>query len=451
MSMNTQPLQEIESEKNLISYLLARGVSGQEDMGLKANDFYLDIHKRTFESVLDLIRDGVAIDILTVTNQMRERQLFKDEPKELQYLSTLLRDTVPSQTLDYYVRRVKRMADRRRYAEALQLAIDKVKSEPGENDTVFSFIEQSLMDISRMERSKGLQRVENDSKLLIEYLQNVIRNSQLGGGGISGLRTHYAELDKLTTGLKSHELMILAARPGNAKTTFALNIAANVANKKKKNVVIFSLEMSRLELLLKLVSAEARIDSYSMKTGAISTLNFNVLKEAIATVTTAPIFIDDSGVLSIQEFSARIRQLRTTEEISLIIVDYLQLMNDPRAALGGRQQEVANISRGLKQIAREAGCPVIALSQMNRSIETRSKDQRPQLSDLRESGAIEQDADIVCFIYREEAVKAPEDVLPENRGIAEIIIAKNRAGSTGDLKLIFNPKISKFDNLPVKG
>ncbi|MDF3819238.1 replicative DNA helicase [Leptospira sp. 96542] len=447
--MNSNPLQEIESEKNLIGYLLMRGVAGKEDLGLKPEDFYLESHRRIYEAMDDLVQEGVALDIVTVTNQMREKRLFKDESRDLEYITSLYKDSVPYQPLDYYVKRVKRISDRRKYVETLNEAIDKVKTEPGENDTVFSVIEQSLMDISRQERTKGLRIVREDSNLLIDYIKTVVANSQLGGGGINGLKTHFTGLDQATTGLKSHELMILAARPGNGKTTFALNIAANAALKEKKAVVIFSLEMSRLELLLKLISADARIDSYALKAGTLTPAQMSQLKDSIGTITSSKIYIDDSGYLTIQEFSARLRQLRTTEEVGLVIVDYLQLMSDPKAAMGGRQQEVANISRGLKQMAREISCPVIALSQMNRSIENRSKDQRPQLSDLRESGAIEQDADIVCFIYREEMVKPPEELDPNKKGMAEIIIAKNRAGATMDFPLMFNPKISRFDNVPI--
>ncbi|MDZ4727438.1 MAG: replicative DNA helicase [Leptospira sp.] len=446
--MSSNPLHEIESEKNLIGFLLTRGAAGQEDMGLSPEDFYLEIHQRMFNAIVALIDAGVALDPVSVSSHMRENSLFKDESKDLVYLTGILRDTVPSQGLDYYIRRIKRSSDRRKYLERLSASIEKVKTEPGDNDTVFSEIEQLLMDISRQERSKGLRKVKEDANALIEYLQNVVKNSA-SGGGISGLKTHYTGLDLATTGLKPHELMILAARPGNGKTTFALNIASNVAIKERKTVAIFSLEMSRLELLLKLLSAEARIDSYAMKSGSLTPTQMSQLKDAVGTVTTANIFIDDSGYLTIQEFSARLRQLRTTEDIGLVIVDYLQLMSDPRSAQGGRQQEVSSISRGLKQMAREIGCPVIALSQMNRSIETRSKDQRPQLSDLRESGAIEQDADIVCFIYREEMVKPPEELAPDKKGMAEIIIAKNRAGATDDFPLMFNPKISRFDNVPI--
>lgn len=443
-----EPLQEIESEKNLISYILTRGVSGQEDLRLKPEDFYLDLHKRTFQAVQDLIQIGTPIDLLTATNHMREVQLFKDEGKELQYLANLLRETVPAQPLDYYVFRVKKVSDRRRYIHSLEEAIRKVSSEPGENDSVFSFVEQSLMEISREERSKGLIRIKQDAKELIDYISNVVKQSSLGSGGISGLKTHFHAFDQYTTGLKSHELVIIAGRPGYGKTTLALNIASHVAMRDLKTVAIFSLEMSRLEIELKLLSSESRIDSYSIKSGSLTQANLVGIKDAIAKITAAPIYIDDSGYLSIQEFAARVRQLKTQEDLSLIVVDYLQLLSDPTAfKSGGRQQEVANVSRGLKQVAREMNCPVIALSQMSRNIESRSGDQRPQLSDLRESGAIEQDADIVCFIYREEMVKTKEEIAPEKKGVAEIIIAKNRSGSTGEFSLLFNPKIGKFDNM----
>ncbi|GBF48738.1 replicative DNA helicase [Leptospira ryugenii] len=443
--MSSNPLHEIESEKNLIGFLLTRGVVGQEDIGLEPNDFYLEIHRRIFQAIDELISEGIALDAVSVTSHMREKGLFKDESKDLVYLTSVFRDTVPTQSLDYYIRRIKRSSDRRKYLEKLSVSIEKVKSEPGDNDTVFSEIEQSLMDISRQERSKGLRLVKDDKLSLIEYIQNVVKNN-VDGGGITGLRTHFSGLDNATTGLKPHELLILAARPGNGKTTFALNVASNVCFKEGKTVAIFSLEMSRLELLLKILSAEARIDSYALKSGSLTPTQQIQIKDAILTVTNASLFIDDSGYLTIQEFSARMRQLKSTENIGLVIVDYLQLMSDPKSAMGGRQQEVASISRGLKQMAREIGCPIIALSQMNRSIESRTKDQRPQLSDLRESGAIEQDADIVCFIYREEMVKPPEEVLPEKRGMAEIIIAKNRSGATDSFELMFNPKISRFDN-----
>jgi replicative DNA helicase len=268
-------------------------------------------------------------------------------------------------------------------------------------------------------------------------------------GATTGLKTHFHELDEVTTGLKQHELMILAARPGIGKTTLALNIATNVAIKDKKTVAIFSLEMSRLELLIKMICSEARINSKLLKTGAVHPNDQSKLLTSIVNVTSAPIYIDDSGALTIWEFKSRVRQLQITTPLSLIIVDYLQIMDDPTVK-DSRQAAVSSISRNLKQMAREANCPVIALSQMSRDVEKRSKDQRPMLSDLRESGAIEQDADIVAFIHREtrdDKSKKDDDIQEDRKNKAEIIIAKNRAGAQKSFDLLFTPEYGKFDNL----
>ncbi|MCX7998840.1 MAG: replicative DNA helicase, partial [Leptospiraceae bacterium] len=348
--------------------------------------------------------------------------------------------------LEYYARRIKNLSSRRNYLKVLQDSIQKVQELENENEEVFTSIEAELAKVSRNVVTKGLRPISDDKNELIDYIKLMFQTK----GTTVGLRTHINGLDDATTGLKPHELVIIAARPGNGKTTFALNIAANVALREKKTVAIFSLEMSRLELLIKMICAEARINASNLKTGSLTTSDQQKLIEVITKVTNAPIFIDDSGSLSIWQFKSRIRQLLITNQLSLIIVDYLQLMNDPTVR-EGRQQEVASISRNLKQMAREANCPIIAISQMSRAVESRSKDQRPQLSDLRESGAIEQDADVVAFIYREELVKAKEEgidkVPDEIRNKAEIIIAKNRSGPVTSFKLNFIPEYSRFDNL----
>lgn len=238
-------------------------------------------------------------------------------------------------------------------------------------------------------------------------------------------------------------MFILAARPGIGKTTFALNIAANVALKEKGNVAIFSMEMSRLELLIKMICSDARINSNLLKTGALHPGDQSKLINSIVNITSSSIYIDDSGALTIWEFKSRIRQLLITNPLSLIVVDYLQLMDDPTVK-ESRQQVVSSVSRNLKQMAREAECPIIALSQLSRDVEKRSRDNKPQLSDLRESGAIEQDADIVAFIHRE---RDSENIPEDKKNMAELIIAKNRAGAQKTFDLIFTPEYSRFDNV----
>ncbi|WCL48310.1 replicative DNA helicase [Leptospira sp. GIMC2001] len=440
--MNPSSLHEVETEKALLGSLLMKGTGGKSDLALKPDDFYLDIHKRVYGAIDDLIAMGVDIDPVSVINLLKETSRITDETRDVEYIMSIYRDTIPTHSLEYYIGRIKRLSDRRKYNKALLDSQEILHEAPGDNDAVFSRIEQALMDISRVERSKGLRPVESDRVDLIDYVKILLENK----GGIMGLRSHYTELDEVTGGFKPHELIVLAARPGNGKTTFALNIALNVALKEKKTVAIFTTEMSRMEMLLKMVCAEARVDSRLLQSGSIPANQSRTLLNAITNITSAPIYIDDSGNFSIQEISARVRQLKTTENPALVIVDYIQLVNDPKVQGQGRQVEVSSVSRHLKLLTRDAGCPILALSQMSREVEKRSKDQRPVLSDLRESGAIEQDADIVAFIHREEIVKG-EETPPEKRGKAELIIAKNRAGALKTFELLFTPKYSRFDNI----
>jgi len=445
--MNPESLFELETEKSFLSYLLIKGANGGIDLGILPSDLYLDLHRRIFQSILELIDANIAVEPVAVINQLKENSRFKDEAKEINYIMQLYTDAILIQPLSYYSRRIKKLSDRRTYLKILQDSIEKVHTDQSDNEEIFTYIESELAKISRNVQSRGLRPVKEDKNDLIDYVKLMYETK----GTTIGLRTHIHFLDEATTGLKPHELVILAARPGNGKTTLALNIASNVALREKKPVAIFSLEMSRMELLIKMICSDARINSSLLKSGALAPNDQSKLLNSIIKVTSAPIYIDDSGSLSIWEFKSRIRQLLITTPLSLIVVDYLQLMNDPTSKDGGRQQEVASISRNLKQMAREAQCPIIALSQMSRAVESRSREQRPQLSDLRESGAIEQDADIVMFIYREELVKAKEeglDKVPDDiKNKAEIIIAKNRSGPVTNFKLNFIPEYSRFDNL----
>ncbi|MBE7413418.1 MAG: replicative DNA helicase [Leptospiraceae bacterium] len=439
--MNPEPLYELETEKSFLGTILIKGSIIDPNIGLSPDDFYQEFHKKIFSTIIGLTDKNVTIDPISVINDLREKAGFRDEPKELEYIYSLYRDTVISQPLSYFIKRIKNLSDRRKYLSVLRESIQLINSDPTENESLFSKIEKDLAVVSKAVQSRGLRNMATDQNELLQYIKTLFENK----GELSGLKTHYPELDELTTGLKSHELMILAARPGRGKTSLALNIAANVSLKDGKAVAMFSMEMSRLELQIKLICADARINSTHLRNGELHKSDQQKLKDSIVRICNAPIWIDDSGSLNLWEFRGRIRQLLTTQPLSLIIVDYLQLMNDPESKEGGRQQEVASISRNLKQMAKEANCPIIALSQMSRAIEQRSKDQRPQLSDLRESGAIEQDADIVAFIHREDMVRPPEEVKPEMVNKAEIIIAKNRSGRMKSFFLTFTPEYGKFD------
>jgi len=444
--MSIGPLYENESEKSFLAHLLLKGATGGTEFGVVPEDFFNDLHKRIFSSILEITDSNIPIDPLSVTNNLREKGRFKDDIKESEYIINLYSNAIVVQPLTYYSRRIKKLSDRRKYIRTLQDAIETVYTDPDENENLFTKVEVDLSKISRTVQSRGLKSVKDDKGELVDYVKLMVETKGL----TTGLKTHFKELDEVTTGLKQHELMILAARPGIGKTTLALNIAANVAIRDKKTVAIFSLEMSRMELLIKLICSEARFNSKSLKTGLLSKENQMSLLKSIISVTSSPLYIDDSGALTIWEFKNRVRQLQTTTPLSLIIVDYLQIMDDPTVR-DGRQAVVSSISRNLKQMAREANCPVIALSQMSREVEKRSKDQRPQLSDLRESGAIEQDADIVAFIHRESKdgkSKNDEEENNDRKGKAEIIIAKNRSGvSQVSFDLLFTPEYGKFTNL----
>lgn len=441
--MTTSPLFENESEKSFLAHLLIRGASGLTELTLKPEDFYNEIHRRIYQTILELVDSNIPVDPIAVTNQLREKARFRDESKESEYIVQLYTGGIVVQPLSYYTRRIKKLSDRRKYVKTLQDAIESVQVDPEENETIFTKIEVDLSRISRTVQNRGLKSIKEDKTDLIEYVRLMMENK----GDLSGLRTHYTELDTLTTGLKPHELIVIAARPGIGKTTLALNIALNVAIKDKKTVAIFSLEMSRLELLIKLICSDARINSNQLKNGSLEPSSKSKLINSIINITSSPIYIDDSGALTIWEFKSRIRQLQMSTPPSLIIIDYLQIMDDPTVK-EGRQAVVSSISRNLKQMAKEANCPIIALSQMSRDVEKRSKDQRPVLSDLRESGAIEQDADIVAFIHREykDGGKDGEDVPLDKKNKAEIIIAKNRAGAMKSFELLFTPEYSRFDN-----
>lgn len=442
--MTSSPLFENESEKSFLAHLLIRGASGNTELSLRPEDFYNEIHRRIYQCIQELIDSNIPIDPISVTNQMREKARFRDEARETEYVVQLYSGGIIVQPLVYYTKRIKKLSDRRKYIKTLQDAIESVQIDPEENETIFTKIEVDLSRISRTVQNRGLKSVKEDKNELIEYVRLMIENK----GDMTGLRTHYNDLDSVTTGLKPHELIVIAARPGIGKTTLALNIALNVAIKDKKTVAIFSLEMSRLELLIKLICSDARINSNHLKTGALEAPSKARLINSIINVTSSPIYIDDSGALTIWEFKSRIRQLQMLTPPSLIIVDYLQIMDDPTVK-EGRQAVVSSISRNLKQMAKEANCPIIALSQMSREVEKRSKDQRPVLSDLRESGAIEQDADIVAFIHREhrDGGKDGEEIPEDKKNKAEIIIAKNRAGAQKTFELLFTPECSRFDNV----
>ena len=320
----------------------------------------------------------------------------------------------------------------------------KAFDESNDVDDLLQEAEGRLFEISQRNVKKDVTQIDPVIDQAITQIQNAANRES----GLSGLETGYHELDKLTSGWQNSDLIIIAARPAMGKTAFVLSMAQNMAVRFNTPVAIFSLEMSNLQLVNRLISNICELEGEKIKSGRLSQLEWDQLMARIKHLTGAPLFIDDTPSLSIFELRTKARRLVREHQVKFIVIDYLQLMNASGMRFGSREQEVSMISRSLKQLAKELNIPIVALSQLNRQVESRTDGKRPQLSDLRESGAIEQDADIVCFIHRPEYyLKATEDAAGNDiRGLAEFIVAKHRSGKVDDVKLRFRSKFARFEN-----
>ena len=405
---------------------------------LKPEDFSIDAHRRIYTRMMDLAESSRPIDIITLVEEL-------DRRKELQaigdvgYISSLL-DGVPDRpSIDHYVKIVRDKAILRGLIHVANNAIAKASDQSDSADEILNDAEAAVFGLSEKRISKGFQSVKE-----ISHASGGIDALLQRGQRITGVATHYNDLDEMTTGLQKSDLVILAARPSMGKTAFAMNIAENAAIDDNKTVGIFSLEMASEALLHRLLSSRAIIDAHKLRTGSLWKDDRDKLMRAAAELADAPMFIDDTPGLSISEMRAKARRLKQSQgRLDLLVVDYLQLMSGGSKRFENRTQEVSAISRGLKALAKELEVPVLALSQLSRAPESRGGDHRPQLSDLRESGSIEQDADIVMFIFREEVYKQDD---PDLRGRAEIIIAKQRNGPIGKVHLTFLHNSTRFAN-----
>jgi replicative DNA helicase len=403
---------------------------------LQTEDFYRAPHRAVFKAMASLSDKREPIDIITLSQELRSHGRL-EESGGVENL-TRLAGLVPSAAnVGFYAKVIKEMSLRRKIiheaTEVIQEAFDIEKGVEAFIDSA----EQRILGVSEHRAKQAFARVGDvvqDSIKLIERLYDLKQP-------ITGVPTGFDALNEITAGLQPSDLIILAARPSMGKTALALCIAQHVGVHEHRHVAVFSLEMSKEQLVLRMLCSEARVDSSKVRTGHLGERDFPKLVDAASRIAEAPIFIDDTPGLTITEVRAKSRRLHREHPLSLIVVDYLQLMRSP-AYSNSREQEISDISRSLKGLAKELQIPVIALSQLNRSLESRDN-KRPQMSDLRESGAIEQDADIISFIYRDE-VYNPDSA---DRGIAELIIAKQRTGPTGTVQLSFVPEYTRFENL----
>lgn len=404
--------------------------------------FYKEEHQKIFEAIKKLSGKEKPVDLLMVTQELKDREQL-DEVGGPGYITQLTRRVASAAHIEFHARIIAQKFIQRELIRVSSEIQSRSYDDTVDVDDLIDFSESSLFQVAEGNIKKEtvpIKPVLNEAILQIEKA----RNQQ---DGLNGVPSGFTALDRITSGWQKTDLVIVAARPSMGKTAFVLSMARNMAVDHNKAVALFSLEMSSLQLVTRLIASETEIGSQKLKTGNLEDWEWEHLNRKISNLDKAPIYIDDTPALSIFEFRAKCRRLKMQHDIQVVIVDYLQLMTAGSDNRGSREQEVSTISRSLKAVAKELDIPILALSQLNRSVESR-EGKRPQLSDLRESGAIEQDADIVTFIHRPEYYGIDEDESGNSlRGVAEIIIAKHRNGATGDVHLSFKKELAKFADM----
>ena len=405
---------------------------------LTEESFYIDAHSKIFETLKELYNAGIAVDITTVTDKLKNKKLLK-AVGDVDYLLEIVNSVPTAANIDYYINIVNEKA-------VLRNLIDTATSIVSEAYMGDATINETLDDAERKILNVAKNRKTSEFKTMAEALskaQSDLEKISENGGEITGAPSGFYDLDKVTTGFHENEFIILAARPGMGKTAIVLNIAVNVAEATKKNVAIFNLEMGAEQLAMRMISSAGQIDGYKLRTGKLEHSDWKRVNEAISQLAETNIKIDDTPGITIGEIRAKCRRLAASKEgIGLVIIDYLQLVTASNKYAGNRQQEVAEISRALKTLALELKVPIIACAQLSRAVEGR-EDKRPLMSDLRESGSIEQDADIVAFLYRDDYYNK-EARMDDNNSVVELIIGKNRSGPTKTVELLFKKNTSTF-------
>ena len=430
------PPHSIEAEESVLgAMLLSEGSISDVLDKLRSDDFYKPAHRKIFDAVVALFGRGEAVDSVTVAEELRRGSILDDVGGKA-YLFHLVNAVPAASNASYYARIVEETSLLRRLIEATQEAAALAFESSDDVDHIVDQVEQTIFNVAQKRLGDRFSHIR---ELLHEQLEHIEALSAKGSG-ITGVPSGFIDLDNITSGLQESNLIIVAARPSFGKTSFALNIAQQAATEHQIPVAIFSLEMSKMELVQRLVCSEALVDVHKLRTGNLNDQDWSRLATAVGRLADAPIYIDDSEAVTVLEIRAKARRLKQKSGLGLVVVDYLQLMSGPRRS-DNRQQEISEISRSLKILARELDVPVIAISQLSRAVEAR-QDKRPMLADLRDSGAIEQDADVVVFIYRDE-VYNPDS---PDRGTAEVLVAKHRNGPIGRLKLTFLENYTKFAN-----
>jgi len=419
--------QNMEAEQAVLGGILIDNEAIHQVLEIiEVEDFYRESHRKIFLVFLELYEQNQPIDLVTVCEALQKKQQL-EEVGGATFLASLVEVIPTASNITYYAKIVKEKSILRKLITRATYIINQCVAPTDENiEEILDRAEQTIFEVSQERIQTSYYSLKDVIKSTFQTIQSITQKDSY----ITGIPTGFIDFDRLTSGFQPSDLIIIAGRPSMGKTAFALNIAANAASKHKIPVGIFSLEMSKEQLTTRMLCAEAKVDSQKLRSGFLAEHDWQLLIEAASVLSEAPIFIDDTPAISVLELRAKARRLKSEHNISLIIIDYLQLMKG-KGGNERREQEISEISRSLKALAKELNIPVVALSQLNRKVEDR-ENKRPRLADLRESGAIEQDADLIAFLYRDEVYNQRED--NPNRGMAELIIGKHRNGPVGKIK-----------------
>ena len=437
MELGRNPPQNISAEQAALGSMLLQEEAILHSIDiLKPEDFYQKSHQIIFQCILDLFEKSQGVDLVTLTEELNRKNLL-EKIGGVTYLTNLINSVPTAANIEYYIKIIEEKSILRNLINNTTKIISMAYEEKEDAKILLDKAEHLVFEISDRNIRQSFVPIKEIIQDSYEKIEDLYHREEF----ITGVPSGYEELDDITTGFQPSELIVVAGRPGMGKTAFCMNIAQYVSIYKNIPVAIFSLEMSKSQLVQRMLCSEARLDSHKLRKGRLVEADWAPLSMAAGRLSSSSIFIDDTAGISCLEIRAKARRLKTQCSLGLVIVDYLQLMQTV-GRIENRQQEISEISRSLKGLARELNVPVVAVSQLSRAVEQR-EERRPRLSDLRESGAIEQDADLVIFIYREEYYRPKT----EKKGIAEIIISKQRNGPTGKVELTFIKEYAKFENL----
>lgn len=445
----------IDAEKAVLGSMILSKYALQRGMESLSEDlFYLDAHQKIFVALTDLANNNHAIDITTLTNILADKNWLK-QVGDVEYITELFNAVPTAYNIDEYIEIVNEKAIRRRLIDAGTIIVDSAYHVDEEITDTLDNAEKKILSVVKTRQGTEFKSIQD----VVLKAQSDLEKLAQTKGEVTGIATNFSEIDKVTSGLHANELIIIAARPAMGKTAFALNLATNIAVTNKKTVALFNLEMGAEQLVMRMFSSLGQVEGSKISHGFLEHSDWKRIDEAVSRLAKSNIFIDDTPGMTIGEIRAKCRRLASSEKgLDIVIIDYLQLISGSARYSGNRQQEIAEISRSLKTLAMELGIPIIALAQLSRDVEKRQGDKRPILSDLRESGSIEQDADIVSFLYRDDYYNKPGTVTEDDSGgenismpaldaetsISEFIIAKHRNGPTCTIKLLFKRNTSTF-------